>query len=247
MSKKSARPALYELLRQRVSDRAGNGAAEPPPRREPPPRDESGGPSMLSKLMSPGSVVRLPVGYLLLATTAILVVVLVVYIAGHARGVKSARANYEDEMRAKFDVDRVGAAVVDPTGQPPSGRGANSQGQPNRSSPPLAKFDASRAGPVESDPRLKGMSYYILATYPRESAVKLAEFCRSQGLEAYVITGNNARSRRVIALPLFRYADRATERIRQLDAMIIDVGQKWHLSDPKNNDNLGGHYIDTMN
>ena len=114
-----------------------------------------------------------------------------------------------------------------------------------KSLPPLAKFDASRAGPIESDPRVKGMSYYILATYTPESAVKLAEFCRSKGLEAYVIPGNNARSRRVIVLPLFKYDDRNSERVRQLDAMIVDVGQKWHLSDPKNNDNLGEHYIAT--
>jgi hypothetical protein len=50
---------------------------------------------------------------------------------------------------------------------------------------------------------VRGWTYYVLAETTPQGAVRLAEFCRANGLETYIVTANNGR-RKVIAFPGFQ-------------------------------------------
>jgi hypothetical protein len=70
----------------------------------------------------------------------------------------------------------------------------------------------------------------VLATTTRQGAQRLAEFCRSSGLEAYVVPANTSGSRSLhmtIALPGFAPDDRSGTAVKSLESRIHQIGDRW--------------------
>lgn len=223
MSRKTSQPALYEKFASRA------GTLSTPTRIEPK-LVASSEPS--TPWLTPGRSIRVPVGYVLLAGALVLGLLFGTYIFSFNRGTKTARAEFEQELlRASNALSQ--ATLVEPlTAVPPSGGGPAKAGQPNRpsGSGAVASRDPSRWGPLISDPRVKGMNYFVLVEGSENGAVKLAEFCRGNGLETYVVSGKNDRLRRVIAFPGFQSSARSSAEVKALEAKIHQVGDQWKKS-----------------
>ena len=84
-------------------------------------------------------------------------------------------------------------------------------------------------GPPESDPREVGLNYFILIHTQHENAATLANFCRKESLEAYVVKAKNMDQYQVIVLPGYRKGGRELDQIRTLERRIKAVTQKWKI------------------
>lgn len=109
----------------------------------------------------------------------------------------------------------------------------NAGSAPSRSPqvPPLAATDNN------GDPRAKGFKYYVLAHPSTERAPAMVEFCRTNGLDAYLVPDDNAMLRKIVVLPGYRdSSEKNSEVIRKLEADIRRVGEKWKNSQRGNKD-----------
>jgi len=240
MARRSGQPALYEMMRSPRG--AGGPTSDPAPMHLPPPSadvgdDPASSPLLISlaRLLTPGQTIRMPVGYLMLAIAIGIVLLLSAYLIGNSRGKAVAEQNFAQKLSS---TSTNAAAVNDPLSQaggftPGSSLLAEqpdpSAGTPDR--PGGGIRSAAQWGPIEpkSDPRLKGWKYYTLAESPtQQGAIRLAEFCRTNGLETYVLSANNGR-RRVIALPGFQGSALEPEP-KALKERILGIGTKFKSS-----------------
>jgi hypothetical protein len=215
MAKRPFRTPLYELITSRRDP--GEAPDKPPPQ----------GPLWVTA----GRTIRLPVGYVLLAGAATLLLLVGAYMFGHWRGAEAQRAAFDRTLLeagsmpiARDPMQQGGdpATIDDATGElaPPEGTGDSSEGEGG-----VPGEAAAAWGPVESDPRRAGRLYLVLAETRREGALRLAEYCRTNGLEAYVVGGDNGPRRRVILLPGF--ATRSDPELRSLMERVDQVGRAW--------------------
>jgi hypothetical protein len=216
MATKRVGPALYELMRGRRSD---PGPAEP----EPQPEATDWG------WLSPGRTVRLPIGYLLLAAAIVLTAVVASFTVGYGRGHGQATAELEQEW---LGTNQQTLAVPPPGGLP---------GPPPETTPPVVRPEPTRPpqaatapgtpawGPILSDPREPGKNYFVLIHTQRESAIRLAQFSRDHGVEAYAIRANNLTLYKVVALPGYERGERAADFVQALERRIVEVARKWKL------------------
>ncbi len=220
---KPTHTALYELMGQ------GDGPERPPetPDEQQPRR---------SWRSSAGRTIRVPVGYLWLAGAGGLVLLIVTFSTGFVRGKHEATAELEREW---LDTRQPILAVPPPeveTGDP-AVRTEPSPGIETRAAidPPgqpevLAQTPAAGPGQILSDPRRKGINYFILIHTQRKNAVDLAVFCRQEGVEAYVVPDRKNRSLyRVLVLPGYARGQRSSEPVRALEQRIADATRKWKL------------------
>jgi len=248
MAAKSTQPALYEKFRNRgganppAPMKTDLGPASPPVVLEPP-TAHSG-----DSWLSPGRTIRVPVGYVMLAVGLLIAILFVVYIMGFQSGKRVEHARMATTLNSNGN-DAVNLATVDPlldTKQPdrsvmgstPAKSGnPSSGGNPAvRSSPP------SNWGPVSpsKDPRTKGLNYFVLMETNEAGATRLADFCRSYGLETYVIPSKNDR-RKVIAFPGFDAPARTSQAVKDLESKIVSIGEKWKATE-KNATGLREYY-----
>ncbi|UCD74583.1 MAG: hypothetical protein JSV91_12440 [Phycisphaerales bacterium] len=237
MARKSRRPALYELIYSRMGPEASaldRSAAEGPA----PPVEVS------ANWLSPGRRLRVPVGYLFLAGGAVIALIIVAYMTGYGAGERAVQAEFGGRISNAWE---SGGPVSDPLVQPTQGGTARLQarGDGEAASPdgrggettesrPTAPPDRSGWGPLESDPRQPGSSYFILAETRAEGARRLAEFCRANGLEAYVVPGHNARFRCVTVLPGF--GSRSGPQVQRMREEIHRIGGLWKAKYPVESD-----------
>lgn len=221
MAAKPSQPALYEKMRSReipsapVSTKVDISPAAPA-------RESS------DSWLSPGRAIRLPVGHVLLVCGVTLVLLIATYMFGVRRGAALERTGLDQQI-----INNASPAITDPLDQ----LQPVVQTSPGRSalttSPPANRTMASNApaswGPVvpAKDPRQKGLNYFILAETNESGARLLAEFCRSQGLETYVLSGKNDRLRKVVAFPGFEASARSSPQVKQLESLIHAVGDRW--------------------
>jgi hypothetical protein len=71
--------------------------------------------------------------------------------------------------------------------------------------------------------------------------VKIVEFCRNRGLDAWVVPDQNGRLREVTVMPGFEYSERGSPTVRELDERIRNVGVLFKASGPGNGD-FGDRY-----
>lgn len=230
MGTKPSQPALYEKMRSRAV-----GAPTISPKVDLHPTSvqsvsDDGG----SAWFSPGRSIRLPAGYLLLACGVGVLLLSVVYVFGHKRGYSVARSQFDQQV-----IDRS-AGITDPltTLQPVIDTSSSLRSgiaPPNASgdagSPPSGGFRTTPAaawGPIvpAKDPRQKGLNYFVIAETSESGARTLAEFCRSQGLETYVVPAKNDRFR-AVAFPGFAGRDRSSPQVKALEAQIHTIGDNW--------------------
>ena len=87
------------------------------------------------------------------------------------------------------------------------------------------------------DPRQKGYRYYVLAHPSSERAASMVEFCRANGLDAYLVPDDNALLRKIIVLPGYKDAsEKNSPEIKALEASIRRVGEKWKAAARGNKD-----------
>ena len=228
-SKRSANPALYELIQGRSASRAAAPPPEPAPAAasSPPPTDES------INWLSPGRTIRVPIGYLFLASAALILLLVFAYMFGYQHGERSTELQF-DGLANRSSTNRSAQIAQDPMARD-SGPAMEAAERTNRV-PAIARSNTGSTvsssdlwGLVESDPREPGLNYFILIHTQRANAIKLAKFCRDESLEAYVVKAKNMAQYQVIVLPGYRRGAREHEQIRTLERTIKQVTQKWKL------------------
>lgn len=241
VAKRASSPALYEVIgsRLRQAQQERQELIEPPP-------DEPAPQPFFERFswLAPGTVFRVPVGHVLIASAAVLLILVACYLVGYKRGVAISEEASDALLKRQAEAERMQSAGFDPLARrsttPTSADSRTGQATP--AGQPQAGDSQTAAGPVESDPRKPGLNYFVLAETTRDGALRLVEFCRGRGLEAYVVKSNNARLRQVIVLPGYQSSDRGTAAIKALEARIKDVGRRWASEPGSGKDNLGGYY-----
>ncbi len=220
MAKRSSSPALYELF---------HGRNRPPaaPRRKRQPRRTPAPVQQVARWLKAGRAVRLPVGYLIAAGVILAAGIAIAYVIGaHGSDGADGVAGETNLMRLARHGEQPPIAVDPPVVSPEA---------PGEAVPPAAPVEPPAAssppangwGPVFSDPRQAGLSYFVLAETTAAGAERLADFCRSQGLETYVVGRKRNRFRRVIALPGFAPDVRSSPEVKALEVQIRRIGDSW--------------------
>ncbi len=217
MAMKPTHTALYELMGHPPEQRPQEPPDEQPPRR--------------GWRSGAGRTMRVPVGYLWLAGAGGLVLVVAAFSTGYIRGHQEATTTLEREW---LDTRQQTLAVPPPeiltTDPPPKVKQTPTEQSVVTGGRTQAEMRADRPSKVLSDPREVGINYFILIHTHRENAVKLAEFCRQEGVEAYAVPDRRNRSLyRVLALPGYARGQRSSEPVRALEQRIADVTRKWKL------------------
>ncbi len=110
---------------------------------------------------------------------------------------------------------------------------------------PVSEASGGSLGPPQAgDPRQSGRSYFVLCSTLEPNALKVVDFCRSKGLDAYVVPDQNGRLREVTVLPGFEAGERSSPAIKELEERVRKVGVLWKASGPGNSD-FGDRYIKT--
>lgn len=239
MARKPRRPALYELIHQKL------GLVVSSPSRR---TDVYDGPPAESSesWLSPGRSVRIPVGFLFLAGAGVIAVGIISFMIGHRAGGRAMEAQYADRfggmpmMTPVRDPLTEGADQEEPGGYADGDlrstveRAEEAATVPVTEPPAPVVIDQRQWGPVESDPRQEDLHYFILATTRTEGARRLAEFCRVNGLEAYVVPSNNSRLRCVTVLPGFE--TKSGPQVRRMREQIHRIGAMWKARYPVESD-----------
>ncbi len=230
MTRKRSNPALYELIHAR----SARAAAPPQQQIEESPPAPPVGQSL--GWLSPGRTIRLPVGYLLLGSAAGIVLLIIVYMVGYKRAERVVGAELQPDL-----VIRDQEALPDGRPQDPMAKRFEGWTPPARPAEAVKALDTlpgdadrpsawpDRWGPILSDPRQGEHNYFVLIHTRRDSALRLARFCREQGLEAYVVQAKNVSLFRVIALPGYTRGQRDSEEVRALERRIVEAARKWKL------------------
>ena len=232
MARRSSRIPLYEHMS------AGRLRGVP----RPPQAERSSPPDVIE----PGEeglrrTIRIPAGYLLVSATAVMLLVVLMYVVGFKRGSESERAEFEQRFLDQSVAIDPGLRARDPLNGTALAGGMRSTGAASDDQMETpGGASASRWGPIDSDPRQAGLHYFVLATTTSQGAARLADFCRSRGLETYVIPGNNPSHRRVIAAPGFR--QKTDAGVRRLKEQILDIGRDWKSRFPGESD-LSDSYL----
>lgn len=223
-------------------------------------RNDSAGDEGDNKLfdwLHPGRKIAFPVGYVLVAAAGVLALFILAYVFGHGRGTVDAKNQFDQSLLESSHSAEIGRNTTDPllamregTLNNSGSQSRDNSAQPKRSQPasniagkPAAATNRpsnatnpqsrpSTAGPVASDPRVVDKYYYVLATTRRDGAIRLAEFCRKHGLEAYVIGGHNDRFSQVIALPALETSSSSNPSVSSMRELITRIGRLWEKTEP---------------
>ncbi len=224
MAKRTAAPALYELIRSRRIEPLRR--PEPRVREKPPKPPREGGSRDWLAWLSAGRAIRTPVGYILLSVAGGLLVVVGAYVFGYTR---AGRVEPEDGVvQSPSDAHRRPGpeAPIEVSQAPPVMQAVVPTTVPSL---PSQRAPAAPAGrpQIFGDPRVPGKSYFVIAETNTAGADRLARYCRSQDLEAYVIGADDDRFRKVIVLPGFDPLQRSSPAVKALEDRIHEVGDRW--------------------
>ncbi len=214
MARRGSRPSLYEVARTRL-DRAGQGA-------DPPPEEAGEAPPPTSRF-TPGSSLRLPMGFVVLGIVLVLGFIVLAWWLGKGAGEAEARVDARSQRPARVVLDPLEhqspAPVIEFPAMP-----AEVAASPLGQSPPAVE------PPLGGDPRVRGFHYFVLAETRPAGAEEIAAFCREQGLDVAVVSSHNTRLAQVIALPGLASPRSSDPAHRALDARIEEVGRRWKQS-----------------
>jgi hypothetical protein len=194
-------PTLYELARST----SGAGV------------ETSGTRSAPSFIASAMRSVRVPMGFVWLIGVGVLLLATVAYAFGFSRGKTAGFAEGVNQQLGQEQARVTTRAVQDPL--------ASATASPDVAAPAAAPETASATG----DPRRKGAWYFRIVTGPTQAGGEaLVAFCRSEGLDARMVSDDNGKSRKIIVLPgLAGPEARKSADGQALEAKIKSVGQRW--------------------
>ena len=228
-----AAPALYELMR-----RPGAPVAS------------SSSPAMAGTPRRVGNAPGLPSTFEISLRRAIVIgiaVVVAVSIA-YGLGVKRGSSANTGAPRSGSDAESVSPpSVVSQQTSPviPAIPGKSSGAANSKTAAPVPGTSGSgKSAPAaraatdnKSDPRVKGMFYFVVGHPSSDRRLEMLNFCREQGLDAYLVADVNALSRKIIVLPGYREpSEKSLPEIKALEAKIKQVGKKWKGNKPGNKD-----------
>ncbi len=165
--------------------------------------------------------VRLPFGIVLIAGLLVAGIAFAAYWAGFTRGRSEGERGAQEAASAPLH-------TIDPISPTPKA--------PAHASAQVPAVNAALGAAPSGDPREVGLNYFVIAgEMASDRAAEMVSFCRSQGLDAVAISGNNARSH-VIVLPGFSREARGAAPVKSLEANIRAVGAKWKAQGRGNSD-----------
>jgi hypothetical protein len=244
---------MYELMKGERLAAGGNHARAPIDHHDA--SDFEAAPTMtwLDWIRS-GRMIRLPAGYVFLGIAAVLLLLVVAYMFGYARGENTTADDSVADNAAEFSIkDPLASPHLTEPGSPITNNNAPRRTTPNANSNTssaqqattsrLLPIDMAKLGPINSEPRKRGINYFTLAETNPLGAERLAHFCRDHGLAAFVVKSRSDRLKRVIVLPGFESSARSTPAVKELESRIIEVGRKWKAAEPGATD-LSDAYAD---
>ena len=197
-------PALYELMRR------PGAPADAAPRAAPAPAPAS---SRTGRAPGLPESFTISLGRAAALAAGVVVLVAIAYGIGVQRGRATA---------GRVDAE---PASIDPVTPAPSRPSAATSGAGGRQATAPARPAATDN---KGDPRIKGERYFVLAHPSSDRASEMVEFCRANGLDAYLVPDDNALLRKVIVLPGYKDASqKSSPEIKALEAKIRSVGEKW--------------------
>lgn len=211
-------PTLYEAMSRSAA--AGTPSPSAAGRRPTSDPDRPAQPALLT----PGSAVRVPVGYVWVLVIVVLGLSVGSFLLGHARGVDAGRVEMERTLTATDQAARETARLREPVvDQVPAGgrnpgtpsesvRAADSGGGTRPS--PIPPAD-TRPSDVLAERRESGKWYYQIITTTYDKAVETATLVsvegRTLGLDAQVVPGDTGQFATVILHPGFDKASMSDE------------------------------------
>jgi hypothetical protein len=198
-------PTLYELARST----SGAGV------------ETSGTRSAPSFIASAMRSVRVPMGFVWLIGVGVLLLATVAYAFGFSRGKAAGFAEGVNQQLGQEQARVTTRAVQDPL--------ASATASPEVAAPVAAPAAALEPASATGDPRRKGAWYFRIVTGPTQAGGEaLVAFCRSEGLDARMVSDDNGKSRKIIVLPgLAGPEARKSADGQALEAKIKSVGQRW--------------------
>ena len=203
-------PALYELMRRPGTP--VDAAPRAAPRAAPSP---AAGAARTGRAPGLPDSFTISLGRAAAIAAGVVVLVAIAYGIGVQRGRASATRGASEP------------ATIEPAAPAPARSGATgvSGGAASR---PTTTPARPAATDNKGDPRIKGERYFVLAHPSSDRASEMVEFCRANGLDAYLVPDDNALLRKVIVLPGYKDASqKSSPDIKALEAKIRSVGEKW--------------------
>ena len=206
-------------------------------------------------MFTPGRPITVPAGYILVAAALVVGLLIGAYIIGYR--------NAENVMQSQFDESWLEAArtneqfadMTDPLGGN-ANRGGTSR-EPTDTTVNSARPDSSMnrpasvpppsdsLGPIDQPPLRDGTYHFVLATTRIDGAIRLAEFCRDQQLDAYVVTSKMSNRQKVIVFPALTSGSNSSAEAVSLKQKIERVGRKWK-SEQGGASNFSDAYIEPV-
>ncbi len=242
-------PTLYEVMSQSAASTRTNV-----PSRIEPDRPTN------SRLLTPGSVIRVPVGFVWIGLIVGVILLVSVYWMGSGRGFEAGRKEGEQVRRSMREMERASTLRREPSaGLGSSGRSASTSPQagsiPGRTartrvSAPAGGFSLDRTIDVETDRRQAGWTYKVVLYTKLESALDVARSIRQNGsdlgVDAMVERSHNGRLGTVILLPGSPQPF-TTAQMNEWDLRIDELAERvaddsiWRGERP-----FAGHYAETF-
>lgn len=180
---------------------------------------------------------RVPRGMAVAMLAGLLGLLVLAYWVGYSRGDSAA----DKRVRAEYE-----PALAD-DGRAPPERSVTAPG-----TGPGSRINATNNGPgtasapvTQSDPRVKGNNYLILALYPEEEARRLKAFLAQRQVEVMVGPRNNKGLCQVIALNGFtREQVRDTDAAERFLTKMRALGRDWKAANDNRGDDLASMYYD---
>ena len=208
-------PTLYEAMSQSASAAPSSGSRGD--------RSAESDRPAAAALLTPGRVIRIPVGFVWMGLAGVIGLAVGAYLFGFSRGDRAAGTRQAATLSAKLEAASEAGRVREPAWSV----GSDTESQPQTAAA-VAPSNPPKNGKM-ADPRVPGLSYWVVMRPRPDRADEVATFIREngQGLDAAVIPSDTGGLPKVIVLPGFRSEDRSTSRIESMKDEILRIGRAF--------------------
>lgn len=226
MSKKRG-PALYELISNKAQETSTPTQKKPKKKALAQPEFDV---DLEHNLFTPGRTFRISIGSIGVIAAVCIALIVISYTLGFRKGTAVAREDYGNRLFEEIPLETTVTTQSN-----------DSEITSSNPAQPQANIGNFQWDTVLSDPREQNHFYFTLMQTTKEGAMQLAAYCRQKGLETYVVSGNNTRLYRVVALP--GSTDRNATSLRTVLTQIHAIGQEWARTTTGNGSDLQDAYL----
>ena len=208
-------PTLYEAMSQSASASPSSGSRGN--------RSAESDRPAAAALLTPGRVIRWSVGFVWMGLAGVIGLAVAAYLFGFSRGERVAGTRQAATLSAKLEAASEAGRVREPAWT----AGSEAENQPQTAAE-MALSNPPKNG-ERVDPRVPGLSYWVVMRPRPDRADEVAAFIRENGLglDAAVIPSDTGGLPKVIVLPGFRSEDRSTSRIESMKDEILRIGRAF--------------------